>query len=165
MELFRDYKPDVVIGSDHAGFESKNIVTKFLRKNGYNVEDIGCYSESATDYTNIAHYLCETYMDPHKFSFGILICGTGQGMAMTANKHQHVRAGIAWNPEIAQLLRQHNDANVLCWPSIETLSYNREGLRGEKDEKSNYTDIVNAFLTTKFSKEERHARRIQRIAL
>jgi ribose 5-phosphate isomerase B len=143
-------KPDIIIGSDHAGFASKQVIMHFLQKKGYNVEDVGCYNTNSMDYTDIANLLSvDIEMGVH--TFGILICGTGQGMAMAANKHNNVRAGVAWNKFIAFLLREHNDANVLCMPSMEKIEHGNE---------ESYTNIVETFLTTPFSNEERHVRRI-----
>ena len=152
----KTYKPDIVIGSDHAGFESKQMISNFLKAQGYIVEDVGCYNTNAVDYPDIAHHLCSEYIDTALYPFGILICGTGQGMSMAANKHCGVRAGIAWNKDIAKLLREHNDANVLCLPSYEKVIHDREDI-------NNYTGIVHTFLTTPFSKVERHTRRIGNI--
>ena len=145
-------KPDIVIGSDHAGFESKQFISSYLRNNGFIVEDIGCYNTQSMDYPDIANKLCGDYIESQIYSFGILICGTGQGMSMVANKYAHIRAGVAWNEKIAKLLREHNNANVLCLPSLEIMKNNEE-----------YKKIVIAFLTTPFSKEERHIRRINKI--
>ena len=143
-------KPDIIIGSDHAGFASKQVVIDFLKHKGFNVEDIGCYTDESIDYTDIANLLSvDIEMGVHRF--GILICGTGQGMAMAANKHNNVRAGIAWNKFIACMLREHNDANVLCMPSMEKINPHNEEA---------YTTIVDTFLNTPFSNEERHIRRI-----
>ncbi len=105
----------VVIASDHAGFELKEQIKKqFSGK--YEFEDLGTYSDESVDYPDFAHPLAEKVAQDSSL-FGVLICGTGNGMIMTANKHANVRAGLCWCPEIAALARQHNNANVLVMPA------------------------------------------------
>ena len=105
----------VGLASDHAGFPMKQFVLQYLEKKGYPVKDYGTYSDESVDYPDFAHALAEGIENGDVYP-GIGICGSGEGMAMTLNKHQGVRAGLAWNKDIAQLIRQHNDANVLVMP-------------------------------------------------
>ena len=102
----------VGLASDHAGFPMKQFVLQYLEKKGYPVKDYGTYSDESVDYPDFAHALAEGIENGDVYP-GIGICGSGEGMAMTLNKHQGVRAGLAWNKDIAQLIRQHNDANVM----------------------------------------------------
>ena len=105
----------VLIGSDHAGFALKEQLKKEF-SNEFSFEDVGTFSEESVDYPDFAHKLtCQISQNPS--SFGILICGTGNGMAMCANKYKDVRAGLCWNADIAALVRQHNNANILVIPA------------------------------------------------
>lgn len=99
------------IASDHAGFELKSLILKNLEGP---FEDLGPFSSESVDYPDFAHLLCEKIVASFDKRFGILICGSGQGMAMSANRHPEIRAALCWNEEVAKLSRQHNDANVLC---------------------------------------------------
>ncbi len=103
------------IGSDHAGFAYKGKLIALLRKKGYEVVDFGTDSPASVDYPDIAHPLAKA-VENGTVDAGIALCGTGNGMALTLNKHQGIRAGLCWIPEIAHLIRQHNDANVLVMP-------------------------------------------------
>lgn len=103
------------IASDHAGFPLKQYVRGYLEKHGYQYKDYGTFSEVSCDYSDYGHALAEGIEKGEVFP-GIGICGSGEGIAMTLNKHQGIRAGLAWIPEIARLIRQHNDANVLVMP-------------------------------------------------
>lgn len=105
----------VGLACDHAGFPLKQFVLDYLEKKGYPVKDFGTYSDESVDYPDFAHSLAEAIESGEVYP-GIAICGSGQGMAITLNKHQGVRAGLAWNKDIAELIRQHNDANVLVMP-------------------------------------------------
>lgn len=137
----------IFIGSDHAGFSLKCELINFL-SNNYNgvLYDVGCHDEQPVDYPDISENVCENIkLNPN--AFGILICGTGQGMAMSANRYNIIRAGVAWNAEIAKMMREHNNANVLCLPA-RYLSFDEA------------KEILNTFLTTSFTNEERHLRRI-----
>lgn len=142
-----------IIGSDHAGYDMKADLKEFLhihfeqefhRKN-YSIHDVGCWEKKQVDYPDISKLVCENIQTVN--DVGILICGTGQGMAMSANRHPHIRAGVAWNEEIAKMMREHNNANVLCLPARYMTSQEME-------------KIVETFITTSFSDEERHLRRI-----
>ena len=105
----------VGVASDHAGFPMKQFVLQYLEKKGYPVKDYGTYSDESVDYPDFAHALAEGIENGDVYP-GIGLCGSGEGMAMTLNKHQSVRAGLAWNKDIAQLFRQQNDANVIVLP-------------------------------------------------
>ncbi len=106
----------VAIGGDHAGFEYKAELIKYLTEEGYEMKDFGPFSAESCDYPDFAHPLS---IDVEKGDcvLGILICGSANGVAMTANKHQGIRAAIVWKKELAELARQHNDANVVCLPA------------------------------------------------
>lgn len=105
----------VLIASDHAGFELKSkLIEQFNSE--FEFEDMGAFSEESVDYPDFAHKLAEKVAaDPNQY--GVLICGTGNGMAMSANKHANIRAGLCWSEEIAALIRQHNNANILVLPA------------------------------------------------
>lgn len=105
----------VGVACDHAGYPLKQFVLQYLDKKGYPYKDFGTYSDESVDYPDFAHPLAEAIESGEVYP-GIAICGSGEGMAMTLNKHQGVRAGLAWCKDIAQLIRQHNDANVLVMP-------------------------------------------------
>ena len=106
----------VAVGADHAGFEYKEILKSELESKGYEVKDFGTYSEESADYPDFAHPVA-SFVEEGNAEFGVLVCGSGNGIAMTANKHQGVRAAICWNKELASLAREHNDANILCVPA------------------------------------------------
>ena len=105
----------VGVACDHAGYPLKQFVLQYLDKKGYPYKDFGTYTDESVDYPDFAHPLAEAIESGEVYP-GIAICGSGEGMAMTLNKHQGVRAGLAWCKDIAQLIRQHNDANVLVMP-------------------------------------------------
>ncbi|MCD6063746.1 MAG: ribose 5-phosphate isomerase [Flavipsychrobacter sp.] len=106
----------LVIGCDHAGFEYKEEVKKALTEAGWQIEDKGTHSNESTDYPDYAHAVAGMVADG-KAAAGILICGSGNGVCMTANKTKGIRAALCWNEELASLARQHNNANILCIPS------------------------------------------------
>lgn len=106
----------IAVGSDHAGFEYKSVIVDFLKSEGYEVEDFGPETADSVDYPDFAHPVASS-VESKKNELGILICGSANGVAITANKHQGIRAAIAWQNEIAALARQHNDANVICIPA------------------------------------------------
>lgn len=106
----------IAIGADHAGFEYKELLRKWLERNGYPTKDFGTYSTESADYPDFAHSV-SIAVEKKEFDLGLLICGSANGVAITANKHQHIRAAICWNEELAALARQHNNANVLCLPA------------------------------------------------
>ena len=104
------------ICSDHAGFEYKSRLVDALRKKGYETVDFGTDSTASMDYPDVAHPLASA-VESGEVDLGIAMCGTGNGMAMTLNKHQGIRAGLAWNREIGELIKMHNNANVLVMPA------------------------------------------------
>ena len=104
------------ICSDHAGFEYKSRLVDALRKKGYETVDFGTDSTASMDYPDVAHPLASA-VESGEVELGIAMCGTGNGMAMTLNKHQGIRAGLAWNREIGELIKMHNNANVLVMPA------------------------------------------------
>ncbi|WP_197070451.1 ribose 5-phosphate isomerase B [Hymenobacter sp. DG25B] len=138
----------LAIGSDHAGFEYKQMLLQWLRDNGYQVEDFGTYSADSVDYPDFVHPLASA-VEAGDFKQGILVCGSANGVAITANKHRGVRAAIAWIPEISRLARQHNDANIVCIPAR---------FISEEDARA----IVSEFLNTAFE-GGRHQTRVNKI--
>ncbi|MBM3431562.1 MAG: ribose 5-phosphate isomerase B [Bacteroidetes bacterium] len=106
----------ISIGSDHAGYEFKQFIADFLRSEGFVVRDNGTHSKDSVDYPDFAHPVAEQ-VESGEAAYGILICGSANGVAMTANKHAGIRAAICWNEELASLARAHNDANILCIPA------------------------------------------------
>ena len=146
MKHFSELK--IALASDHAGFPLKQNVQLFLEDNGATVKDFGCYSTESCDYPDFAHALGEAVESGEVYP-GIGICGSGEGMAMTLNKHQGVRAGLAWNKEIAELIRQHNDANVLVMPGRFITNKEAEA-------------ILDKFFSATFE-GGRHARRVAKI--
>ena len=140
---------NIAIGADHAGFEYKEILKNFIHEIGYNSKDFGTNDSSSVDYPDFAHPVAEAVENTVQ-GFGILICGSANGVAITANKHQGVRAALCWNKEVAALARQHNNANVLCLPA-----------RFISEEKAK--DIVDAYLNAEFE-GGRHQRRVDKIS-
>lgn len=106
----------IALGGDHAGYTYKKEIIASIESQGHTAIDYGPFSEASVDYPDFSHPVA-TAVETGKANFGILICGSGNGVCMTANKHQDVRAGLCWTPEIAMLTRQHNNANVLCLPA------------------------------------------------
>jgi ribose 5-phosphate isomerase B len=106
----------IAIGGDHAGFEYKAELIKVLTAEGYEVKDFGPFSTASCDYADFAHPVASA-VENQEVTYGILLCGSANGVAITANKHQKIRAGLAWNVEVSSLIRLHNDANVLCIPA------------------------------------------------
>jgi len=139
----------IAIGSDHAGFEYKAILLEFLKEEGYVVEDFGPATGDSVDYPDFAHPVA-TSIENGQNELGVLICGSANGVAITANKHQGIRAAIAWQNEISALARQHNDANIVCIPA--------RFIDIELAKK-----IVKTFLTTDFE-GGRHGTRVNKIA-
>jgi ribose 5-phosphate isomerase B len=138
----------IPIACDHAGFELKTKIIFFLEKKGYKIKDFGCHSDASIDYADYAHPLA-TLIEENKEMKGILLCGSGNGINMTANKHQGVRSALCWTSEIAKLARQHNDANVLTLPA--RFISEKEAL-----------EIVSIFFSTDFE-GGRHQLRIEKI--
>lgn len=106
----------VAIGGDHAGFEYKRKLIQELSSLGYEVKDFGPFSDASVDYPDYVHPLCSA-IEGGEFEFGVVICGSGNGVAITANKHQGIRAALCWNEDLAALARQHNNANVIALPA------------------------------------------------
>lgn len=142
-----DTKIKIAIGADHAGFEYKEILKDFLQD--YEVKDFGTYSENSVDYPDFAHPVAAA-VENGEFTYGILLCGSANGVAITANKHQHIRAGLCWENEVASLVRKHNNANVLCIPA-----------RFVSQEQAK--EITTTFLTTEFE-GGRHQNRVEKIS-
>lgn len=141
----------IYVAADHAGFELKGDLLDSLKCNGdYEIHDLGPTSNDRVDYPDFANMVCDQ-IKLSEDSLGILICGSGQGMAMRANKYKHVRAALCWNPEIAQLARSHNNANVLC-------------LGSRVIDKTKIYGIVESFLSTEFE-GGRHQNRVEKISL
>ncbi len=137
------------MAADHAGYSLKEELKPMLAQMGYEVKDFGTHSEESMDYPDVAHPLAEA-VEKGEVAFGIAMCGSANGITMTLNKHQGIRAAICWKPELASLARQHNDANVLSMPArfIST------------DEAK---EIVKAFCAADFE-GGRHQRRVEKIA-
>jgi ribose 5-phosphate isomerase B len=106
----------IAIGADHAGFEYKEAIKKLLTNLGWQVKDKGACSLDSVDYPDFAHPVA-LMVEAGEAAAGILVCGSGNGVCMTANKHQGIRAAVCWTEELASLARQHNNANILCIPS------------------------------------------------
>ncbi len=106
----------IAIGADHAGFELKERMKIYLEKKGFELKDFGCYSDERADYPDYAHPVAKA-VENNEVDFGLLMCGSGNGINMTANKHKGIRSALCWNTEIALLARLHNDANVLTLPA------------------------------------------------
>ena len=106
----------VAIGADHAGYEYKELLKSMLETSGWSVLDKGTHSLDSVDYPDFAHPVAAA-VEQGLASFGVLICGSGEGVCITANKHAGVRAALCWNNDVAQLSRQHNNANVICMPA------------------------------------------------
>ena len=139
----------IPIGADHAGYELKEKLKSYLTEKGYEVKDFGCHSEESIDYPDYAHPVASLVEETPGLK-GILICGSGNGINMTANKHQGIRAALCWKNEIAALARQHNDANILVLPA--RFISEAEGI-----------EMVDTFFTTEFE-GGRHQNRVNTIA-
>ena len=137
------------IACDHAGFQMKELLVGYLSTKGYDVVDFGCHSEESIDYPDFGHPLAEA-IENGELEQGVGLCGSGEGMAMTLNKHQGFRAGLCWNTDVAALTRQHNDANVVVLPA--RFISNDEAIA-----------IVNTFLSSDFE-GGRHQGRVEKIA-
>lgn len=144
-----DLQKPIAIGSDHAGYEYKEDLISFLEGKSLPFRDFGTHSKDSVDYADFAHPVAEA-VELGNAAFGILLCGSANGVAMTANKHQGIRAAICWGEELAKLAREHNDANIICIPA----RFVREG-DAEK--------MVALFMTTDFE-GGRHQRRVEKIA-
>ena len=116
MDTTFDLKKPIAIGSDHAGFEYKDATVKWLKEQGLEVKDLGPSSAASVDYPDFAHAVSAA-VESGEVAFGILYCGSANGVAITANKHQGIRAGLAWDSDVAKLIRLHNNANIICLPA------------------------------------------------
>lgn len=139
----------IAIGGDHAGFEYKSNLIEKLISLGYEVKDFGPFSTDSVDYPDYVHPLCSA-IEGGEFELGIVICGSGNGVAITANKHQGIRAALCWNEDLAALARQHNDANVIALPA-RFISYELA------------ESLAEIFLKTEFE-GGRHQNRVNKIA-
>ena len=139
----------ISIGSDHAGFQLKEKVKQQLASQGIEVEDFGCYSEESVDYPDFAHSVAEA-VESGKSNLGIVICGSGNGINMSVNKHQGIRSALCWKEELATMAKQHNNANVLALAA-----------RYVSEEEN--LKIVDAFLKAEFE-GGRHGRRVDKIS-
>ncbi len=144
-----DLSKPIAIGSDHAGFEYKTAIIARLNHLGYKVLDKGTHSTDSVDYPDFAHPTAESVLKGEA-AFGILLCGSANGVAITANKHQGIRAALCWQKDITVLTRQHNNANVICIPArYISLPYTLE--------------LIETFINTSFE-GGRHAQRVNKIA-
>lgn len=149
MNTLFDVSKPIAVGADHAGYDYKAQLISFLQSKELPVKDMGTYSSESTDYPDFAHPVASA-VENGEAAFGILVCGSANGVAITANKHQGVRAAICWLSEIASLARQHNDANVICVPA-----------RFVSVQEA--TEMVETFLNTPFE-GGRHQSRVEKIA-
>jgi len=139
----------ILIATDHAGFETKEFLKKNLETQGYAFKDFGTYSTDTMDYPDVIHPLAQE-IDAGNYPLGIILCGSGNGVNMTANKYLNVRSALCWQPEIAALARQHNDANLLAIPARFV-------------DKETVLELAITFLTTAFE-GGRHSRRVGKIS-
>lgn len=140
----------IAIGSDHAGFQLKEKLKVYLQNKGFEIKDFGTYSEERADYPDFAHPVANA-VGTGEMEMGVLICGSGNGVNMTANKHHNVRSALCWNEEIAKLARQHNNANIIALPA--------RFITEQEAEK-----CVDVFFSTPFE-GGRHTERVQKIEL
>ena len=139
----------IAIGCDHAGFDCKEDLISLLEGEGLNFKDFGTYTKDSVDYPDFAHLVAEA-VEKGQVAFGILLCGSANGVAISANKHQGIRAAICWGEELAELARKHNNANVICIPA----RFVRDG-DAEK--------MLDIFMKTAFE-GGRHQHRVDKIA-
>lgn len=140
----------IAIGCDHAGYEMKLILEEWLEKEGYEIRNFGTDSAESMDYPDVVHPLALA-VERGEFEQGILVCGSGQGVSFTANKHQGIRAALCWQPDIAELARSHNNANILTLP-------------GRFLDPESGIEILRKFLDTPFE-GGRHQKRIDKVAV
>ena len=138
----------IPIASDHGGYEMKQYLIEKLQNNGYEVKDFGTHSAESVDYPDMIHPLAKAIQNG-EFPLGIILCSSGNGAQMSANKHPHVRAALCWNVELARLARQHNDANIIALP-------------GRFVSKETAWEMIQVFLTTDFE-GGRHEKRVAKI--
>ena len=140
----------LLIASDHAGFETKEYIKQYLEQQGYTIKDFGTFSNESMDYPDAVHPLAQE-IDAGNYPKGIILCGSGNGVNMVANKYPHVRSALCWTKEIVSLARQHNDANIVAIPA-------------RFIDKETALEIVITFLNTDFE-GGRHAERVKKIVI
>lgn len=140
----------IPIASDHAGFELKEKIKSYLLEKGENVEDFGCYSSESVDYPDFIHTLANS-INNGEYNFGFIMCGTGNGVSMVANKYSNVRCALCWQKEIASLAKQHNNANIIALPA-RFITFEQA------------KDIIEAYMNACFE-GGRHQRRINKIPI
>jgi ribose 5-phosphate isomerase B len=138
----------IAIGNDHAGYEMKEVVLEWLEEKGYEIKNFGTDSPESVDYPDFVHPVADA-VEKGEFDLGVLVCGSGQGVSFTANKHQGIRAALCWSAEISKLSRQHNNANILCLPG--RFLTDEEGI-----------EILKTFLETEFE-GGRHQKRLDKV--
>jgi ribose 5-phosphate isomerase B len=149
MSFVFDPSKPIAIGSDHAGFDYKKELVQWLTKKGYQLRDMGVDQNKSVDYPDYAHPVA-TAVENGEASFGILLCGSANGVCITANKHQGIRAGLSFETKVARLIRQHNDANIICIPArFVALDYAKQ--------------MIEIFMSTAFE-GGRHQTRVNKIA-
>ncbi len=149
MEKKFDTTKPIAIGCDHAGVAYKDALKIYLEQKGFTVKDFGTHSIDSVDYPDYAHAVANS-VETGETSFGILFCGSANGVCITANKHQGIRAGLAWNNDVAKLIRKHNNANIICMPArFIALAL--------------VFEMTDNFIATKFE-GERHEKRVNKIA-
>ncbi len=139
------------IACDHAGYQMKEFIVGYLDSKGYDVHDFGSYSEESCDYPDFAHELANS-IESGELERGIALCGSANGISIALNKHSKIRAAICWEPELAELARQHNNANVCSLPA-------------RFIENDVAKEIIDIFLNTETSSEERHMKRVEKISI
>ena len=149
MDNVFDLSKPIAVGADHAGFEYKAMIIEMLQARGLQVKDFGTDSKDSVDYPDFAHPVA-TAVENGEAACGVLVCGSANGVAITANKHQGIRAAICWNNNIAVLSRQHNNANIICLPARFVAPPAAE-------------EMVNIFLATEFE-GGRHQTRVSKMA-
>jgi len=140
----------IAIGNDHAGTAYKFAILEYLKSERIEISNYGTNEESSVDYPDFVHPVANN-VETNKVDFGILVCGSGNGVAMTANKYKNVRAGLCWTKEITELTRQHNNANIICIPARFTSQHQA-------------VELVKTFLTTEFE-GGRHLNRVNKIPM
>ena len=149
MSVSFDLSKPVAIGSDHAGFEYKMALVQWLGEKGYQLRDMGVDENRSVDYPDYAHPVASA-VEKGEAAFGILLCGSANGVCITANKHQGIRAGLSFETEVARLIRLHNDANIICIPArFVSLEYAKQ--------------MIEIFMNTEFD-GGRHQTRVNKIA-
>ena len=138
----------IPIASDHAGFQLKEQLKAYLESKGFEIKDMGCYSEESTDYPDVIHPIANL-INKGEYEFGFIMCGSGNGVSMVANKYENVRCALCWNAEISALAKKHNNANIVALPA-RFITFDEA------------KDIVNSYLSSDFE-GGRHQRRIEKI--